>query len=129
MAMADLSIFSVLASSFQSILVLVGCYHRPFFCEGICRGLVDNAEDQPPLSLFLVFIDVATDHFSGGISLICWLYFPCLLVNEEWAALHDHEALEICLLSWKSSPSAPRASRQERRENGASRGNHFSLSF
>ena len=67
--------------------------------------------------------------FSGGISLICWLYFPCLLVNEEWAALHDHEALEICLLSWKSSPSAPRASRQERRENGAWRGNHFPSPF
>ena len=41
-------------------------------CEGIRRGLVDNVEDQTPSS-FLVFIDVAADHFS-------WRYFPYLLV-------------------------------------------------
>jgi hypothetical protein len=40
--------------------------------EGIRRGPVDNVEDQPPPSSFLVFIDVVADHFS-------WRYFPYLL--------------------------------------------------
>jgi hypothetical protein len=84
---------------------------------------VDNVKDQPPSSSFLVFIGVAADHFS-------WRYFPYLLVNEERAALsHNHEALEICSLPWKYSPSALRASRQEKRENEASCGKFPSLFF
>jgi hypothetical protein len=96
---------------------------QTIFCEGIRRGPVDNVEDQPLSSSFLVITGVAADHFS-------WRYFPYLLVNEERAALYfNHGALEICSLSWKHSPSARRAPRQKRRENGASRGSHFSLSF
>jgi hypothetical protein len=63
-AVADLLVFSVLVSSSQSIFVSAGCYRRPFFCEGAHRKPVNNVEDQPPSSSFLVFIGVAIDHFS-----------------------------------------------------------------
>jgi hypothetical protein len=62
-AMVDLLVFLVLVSSSQSILISAGCCRR-WFCDGIRRGPVDNVEDQPPSSSFLVFIGVAAEHFS-----------------------------------------------------------------
>ena len=112
-AMADLLVFSILVSSSQSILesmlVSAGCYRR-WFCDGVRRRPVDNVEDQPLSSSFLVFIGVAADHFS-------WRHILYLLVNEE------NQPFAIIMkfwksdsLSWKCLPLVPRALCQERRE-------------
>jgi hypothetical protein len=91
-AMADLLVFSVLVSSSQSILksilVSAGCCRR-WFCDGVRRRLVDNVEDQPPSSSFLVFIGVTAYHFS-------WRHIPYLLVNEE------NQPFTIIMKLWKS---------------------------
>jgi hypothetical protein len=84
---------------------------------------VDNVEDQPPSSSFLVSIGVAADHFS-------WRHFPYLLVNEE------NQPFTIIMKLWKSAPCLGNVPLQrlelrakKRREKWASRGSHFSLSF
>jgi hypothetical protein len=108
--MADLLVFSVLISSSQSIFVSAGCCRRPFFVKEYAVDQWIMWRTSHFLHYFLFFIGVAADDFS-------WRYFPYLLVNKERATLHhNHEVLEICSLSWKYSPSAPRAPHQKRRE-------------
>jgi hypothetical protein len=75
-AMADLSVFSVLVSSFQSILVLAGCYRRPFFVKEYAVDQWTMWRTSHLLHHFLLSLVLPQTIFS-------WRYFPYLLVNEE----------------------------------------------
>ena len=122
-AMADPLVFSVLVSSSQSFLVLAGCYYRPSFVK-------EYAVDQ--------WIMWRTSHFLHHFllslvswqTIFSWRYFPYLLVNEESQPFNIIMKLwEVDFLSWKCSLQHLELHAKRGGKNGASHGNHFSLSF
>jgi hypothetical protein len=55
------------------------------FCEGICRGPVDNMKDRPSPSSFLSSLVLPQTIFPGGISHICWLMRkPFTMIMKFW---------------------------------------------
>ena len=86
-AMVDPSVFSVFASSSQSILVLAGCYRRLFFVKEYAVGQWIMWRTSHLLHHFLSSLVLPQTIFLGGISQICWLMRqeqPFTMIMKLW---------------------------------------------